>query len=239
MASDLGTAEELAAVFARMSGVLLSEETVHSCLDIVAALAAETVPGSAGAGVTLPRGAGEMATSGATDPVVAEADALQYELDEGPCLTAWRENRPVRIDDLASDTGYPRWSPLAATLGLRAVLSAPLVAGDQSIGAMKVYSRTPHAFDTRAEHLLTMFAAPGAALLANIQSLENARLLSDRLRGVLRDRDMVAMSKGILMNRDGVGEAQAFASLVSLARREGTSIQEVVERLIAAPGRRG
>jgi GAF domain-containing protein len=239
LAPDLGPTEELAAVFARMSGVLLSEETVHSCLAIVAALAAETVPAAVGAGVTLLDRDGGPMTRGATEALVAEADRLQYELDEGPCLSAWRERRLVRIDDLRSEARFPRWCAAAAALGLRAVLSTPLVAGDESIGAIKVYSRVPTAFDAQAEHLLTMFAAPAATLLANIRSLENARRLSQGLRRVLRERDTVAMGKGILMRRDGIGEGQAFAALVSLARREGRSIQEVAERLVSTAGRRG
>lgn len=41
--------EELSTVFARMSGLLLTEETVESALGVVAALALDTVPGSVGA----------------------------------------------------------------------------------------------------------------------------------------------------------------------------------------------
>lgn len=39
-----------AAVFARMSGVLLSEQTVTTVLELITSLAKDTLPGSAGAG---------------------------------------------------------------------------------------------------------------------------------------------------------------------------------------------
>ena len=52
-AEDLPLAAELAAVYARMAGLLLSEESMTTALGMVTSLAAETIPGSAGAGVTL------------------------------------------------------------------------------------------------------------------------------------------------------------------------------------------
>ncbi|WP_324277610.1 GAF domain-containing protein [Blastococcus brunescens] len=116
--------DELAGVFARMSGLLLTHETVDTALGILSALARETVPGSAGAGVSIVDG-NRRTSSGATDERVREADALQYELDEGPCLSAAVTREVVRIDDMAEDRRWPRWASAALPLGLRATLSAP------------------------------------------------------------------------------------------------------------------
>ena len=41
----------------------------------------------------------------ASDPLVERADALQYQFDSGPCLTAWRDQVTVRVDD--TDGGDP------------------------------------------------------------------------------------------------------------------------------------
>src|SRR3954469_22596951 len=77
---DIPLADELAGVFARMSGLLLSEDTVATSLDLLGALAHETVPGSCGAGVSLIE-AGRRTSAGSTDERVQQADSLQYELD--------------------------------------------------------------------------------------------------------------------------------------------------------------
>ena len=53
MAQDLPLTEELSAVFARMSGLLLSEETVSTAVRLVTSLAQDCIPGTVGAGVTL------------------------------------------------------------------------------------------------------------------------------------------------------------------------------------------
>lgn len=229
--TELPPAEELASVFARMSGLLLSRESVGSALDSICALAAETVPGSVGAGLTLTDDDGRRTTAGATDPLVGIADVLQYELDEGPCLSAARERVLMRIDDTTTETRWPRWCRRAAELGLRATLSAPLLARGESIGAIKVYAREPGAYDARAERLLDMFAGQAALLLANVQSAHNVRRLSGTLRGALASRDAIAMAKGLTMARDHVDEATAFARLVQIARRDGCTAAQVAERL--------
>src|SRR5215213_2879162 len=166
MPTDLPLADELSAIFARMSGLLLSEETVTTAVRLVTSLATDTIPGTVGAGVTLIDEAGRKATTGASDPLVERADSLQYQLGQGPCLTAWAGRTVVRIDDIPADPRWPEWSAAVEPLGLWAALSAPLVAGDVALGAIKVYADRPHAYDALAERLLWMFAAQAAILLA-------------------------------------------------------------------------
>jgi GAF domain-containing protein len=230
--------EELAGVFARMSGLLLSHETVGTALALVSSLAVETVPGTVGAGVTIVDARGHKRTSGATDDRVEQADALQYELEEGPCLAAAASRGVIRVDDLTTDPRWPRWSGAVAPLGLRAALSAPLVAGDGALGAMKVYADEPAAFDDHAERRLMLFSAQAAILVANVQSYERARRLSDELRMTVRSRDVVSMAKGVLMGRDGVAESTAFAMLRDRAEEDGVSLHDAARAVLDSGARR-
>src|SRR3954464_9201216 len=101
--------DELAGVFARMSGLLLSEETVETSLSLLSALARETVPGATGAGVSVIDERGRRSW-GSTDDRVREADSLQYELNEGPCLAAAATRELIWIDDLETDGRWPAWA---------------------------------------------------------------------------------------------------------------------------------
>ena len=74
-------------------------------------MATEAIPGAVGAGVTLVDDRGGKTTSGASDPVVEKADSMQYELDEGPCLSAWAQRALVRVDEIGSDGRWPRVVP--------------------------------------------------------------------------------------------------------------------------------
>ncbi|GAA1348797.1 GAF and ANTAR domain-containing protein [Saccharothrix algeriensis] len=240
MESESLPTDELAAVFARVSGLLLSAETVNNGLALVTALAKESFAGTAGAGITLLDQAGDRVTAAATDAVVERADALQYELGQGPCLTAWEQRAVVRVDDLDREERWPDWVRAVAGVGLRSVLSAPLLLDGKLLGAMKVYASGPGAYGEREEHLLTMFATQAAILLDNLRTSEDARRVSDDLRRALRGRDVVALAKGVVMARDGVDERAAFLVLADLARRRGTTLRRACEHLVrSAPGRPG
>ena len=231
---DLPLADELASMYARMSGLLLSQETVATALGVVTSLAVETVPGSTGAGVTLHDRDGRPTSAAATDVVVEQADALQYELELGPCLTAWARRTVVRIDDTALDGRWARWCAGVQPLGLRASLSAPLIAGKEALGAIKVYAAEPWTYDARSEHLLTLFAAQAAILLANVQSLQAARRLSRQLAAALTSRDAVARATGVLLAQGATSPQDAFALLADTARRSDRTVEDVARALLAA-----
>lgn len=230
--------DDLSAVLARMSAVLVSRETVTSALQLVAQLAVETIPGSAGAGVTLVDPHGRRTTAAASDARVEHADRLQYELDEGPCLAAWATGSVVRVTELATDTRWPRWAEAAVGLGLGSALSVPLATDTASLGAMKVYASQPRAFDGRSEQLLTLFAPPAAVLVANVQAHEDARRTGDDLKAALRSRDLIGQAKGVLMSSRGVDEDGAFLLLAAAARRDDRSTADVAREIVEAALRR-
>ncbi len=230
--------DELSAVFARMSGLLLSRETVETSLGLLSSLAQETVPGATGAGVTIVDRRGRR-SSGSTDERVRRADSLQYELDEGPCLTAAASRELIRMDDLGADPRWPRWSSAAAALGLRAAMSAPLVAGDVSLGAMKVYADQPGTFDAASEQRLLLFAAQSAIFVSQLQTSERAEQLSDGMRQAIRGRDEISMAKGLLMGRNGVDEETAFRVLLSRSEQDGTTVTRAAQVLVDSAVRRG
>ncbi|UGT61599.1 GAF and ANTAR domain-containing protein [Nocardia asteroides] len=231
-------AEQIAAVFARMSGLFLTADTVETAQSMITALAAEMVPHAAGAGISLLDPGGERISAAATDEVVRRADAIQYELGSGPCLTAWADRVVIRIDDLTTDERWPVWSRSAAELGLRSSLSAPLVTGSSALGAIKIYATEPFAYGPREEHIATMFAAQAAMLLAHRAAATNAERVSAYVADSLRSRELVALAKGIVMARDGVDEQAAFLILANSAQRQRMTVLQVAERLAASTARR-
>jgi GAF domain-containing protein len=234
MASD-PTFNEFEVVFGRVRGLLLTQETVQHAVDLLAEAARDVIPGALGAGVTLIT-EGSPTSTGATDAAVARADALQYELGEGPCLTAWAGSAAVLVGDVRTDPRWPRWSEAVAEIPVRSSLSVPLLVGRRgSLGAMKVYSAQPEAFDAATEALLVRFAASAAALLGHVQTSETPRRIQAELAAALRSRDLVGMARGILMSRYRLSEEEAFLRLISAAREGGTTMTAVARGLVARP----
>ncbi len=221
----------LSAALARMRGPIMSEETLGSALRLITALAVETIPTGTGSGVTL-LGAERQRTTAATDPLVEQADDAQYELDEGPCLSAARDQQLYRIDSMWQETRWPRWTAIAAALGLGSSLSAPLVVRQESLGAIKVYSGQERAFEQRDERLLTLFAGQAAILLANVASHADMQRLNDHLRAALRSRDMIGQAKGILRERHRIDDDAAFAMLSEESQRTNVKLRDVAQRVV-------
>ncbi|MET1089166.1 MAG: GAF domain-containing protein [Arthrobacter sp.] len=78
--------------------------------------------------------------------VALEADAAQYGLGEGPCLSAWATERTVVVSHVATDDRWPLWSQALGNLAVRAAISTPLMAGRRCLGALKIYSTQPGAY---------------------------------------------------------------------------------------------
>jgi len=227
------SSEELTALLSQLGGVLLSAQTVGSTVQLVTRLASETISSTLGAGVSLIDGRGKRTTA-ASDPVVEKADQIQYDLDTGPCLTAWRDQVAVRIDDVALESRWPQWTAAVAALGVRSVQSVPLIAGGTSLGAIKVYSRLPNAYDDRSAHLLALFAAQAAVLLSNTLTLADAQETTANVSAALVNRDVIGQAKGVLVAQGAADPDAAFTMLVAASQRTNVKLHEVCRQLVAS-----
>jgi len=230
---SVGVASDLPGVLAQMGAVLLSAQTVNSAVNLVTALAAETIEDTIGAGVSLIDGRRKRTTA-ASSSQVEQADALQYEFDAGPCLTAWRKQVPVNVPDVTTEERWPQWTQAVAGLGVRAVLSVPLVAGGESVGAIKVYSDRPGAYDSHFEHVLGLFARQAAILLTNTQTLSDAQQLTANLTEALRNRDVIGQAKGILLAQGAADGEAAFGMLVTASQRTNIKVRDVARQLVSS-----
>jgi hypothetical protein len=94
-----------------------------------------------GAGIMLMSGDVPRGSVCSSDEVSALVEELQYMLGEGPCVDAYRQDRPVLEPDLA-DPVRARWlafDPPAVEAGVRAVFGFPLQVGVVRLGALNLY----------------------------------------------------------------------------------------------------
>ncbi|MET3932707.1 GAF and ANTAR domain-containing protein [Arthrobacter sp. OAP107] len=232
MRANLPLADELAALTARIADLLLTHETVDEAVSALAHGLKEAIPGTWGAGVSLMDTRGRRTSTASTDPDVMQADQLQYDLGQGPCLTAWAQQATVTVADSRTDHRWPAWSRATTDLPLRSVVSAPLSTPDGAIGALKVYSPVPDGFDPQAVRLIELLARPAALMLANAQARDAAERLSDGLIGALGARDAIGTATGIIMERLHVSREQALATLISASRRRNEPLHRLAQNII-------
>jgi len=98
------------------------------------------------AGVVLVQRGRRLRTAGVTDRRVEQADRLQLEYGEGPCVPVSREHHSVLVADTMVDRRWPRWCPRVAEMGLRSVLTVWLLTTRSTLGALNLYRTRPGQF---------------------------------------------------------------------------------------------
>src|SRR5665213_1862763 len=118
----------------------------------------------------------------ASDPDALRYEQLQTELDEGPCLAAYRSGEPVAVPDLATDDRFRRFGPPAVAAGLRAVFTFPLRYGQGRLGALDLYRGSPGDMSEEDMAAAQTLADVTVAYLLNAQAREEAQSTSERFR---------------------------------------------------------
>ena len=192
----------------KLSSQLESGEVLDKTLRIVVDFSVATLPGCDSAGVTM-RIQGRHTTAAASDEFTLEIDRIQYDLSEGPCLEALESGRTVRVDSFAEETRWPEFRRQTGDTTLRSAMSHPL-RDDGSVGALNLYSTREQAFDVTSLGISEIFARQATIALRNAATYTASRRLSDELNEALLSRDLIGQAKGILMQREGISDEEAF-----------------------------
>ncbi|MDQ6726842.1 MAG: GAF and ANTAR domain-containing protein [Actinomycetota bacterium] len=223
---------ELVEAITALSRVLLTDQTLGGDLRRIVAVAERTVPGCDGASIALTI-EGRPRTEAATDRVVLELDLAQYEADEGPCLLALREARPVRLDLIGEEGRFETFAERAAGAGVRSSLSLPVIVDDEAVGTMNLYSYTPAAFDRTSQSMAAVLVAQAGVAIAKSRLLEAGRRTADVAQQAADDRADVNMAEGILMSLEQCTAQQATALLGNAATSEEQTLAAMARRIIA------
>jgi anti-anti-sigma factor len=207
------------------------DSVVDSALRLVVALTKATVPGADGVSVSLSRH-GQLSTVAASDQTILDMDADQYSTGQGPCVDASIEGRWFHATDLEEETRWPAFTPLAQTLGINAILSNPLLAGDQSVGALNIYSRTAGVFRDQDQQLAAVFASEASTVLTDAGVEITDEQLALGLNDALRSREVIAQAQGILMKRDGLDADEGHAYLRDFSRKTNRPIRQLAEEMV-------
>lgn len=228
--SKLEMSPEILDALQKLSSLLESEDAFERTLDTVVRLSVSVIPGCDSAGVTL-RSDGKNLTAAASDPYTLEIDKIQYDSDEGPCLAAINDAEPKKIDSVDDETRWPEFCRRAAEKGFRSSFSFPLGV-DGSPGALNLYARSDASFDEPAVQVAEIFGRQAGIALENARIYRAARKLGEQLNEALNTRDVIGQAKGILMEREGISDADAFEMLRTASQSSNVKLREVAQRVI-------
>ena len=176
-------------------------------------------------------------TLGASTPLAAEVDLIQFDVGIGPCLEALRTGQTFYVPDLANDARWRDYGPKAAARGARSCLSMPVLADSGVVAVFKVYAGTVDGLteDQRSTAELVAKEISGGYSLAVHLSRQAAEL--DDMTALLTHRRVIDLALGIMMERAHVPAEQAFSLLRTQSQRSNVKLHDVALTIVSTvPG---
>ncbi|MFJ8823717.1 ANTAR domain-containing protein [Streptomyces sp. NPDC102467] len=130
-----------------------------------------------------------------------------------------------------ADTAAGNGSGLSA-LGVRSVLALRLRTDRNRLTALVLYGRKPGGHDEASLRV-------GRMLAAHVSVAHDSATVQEQLTEAMRTRDLIGQATGLLMAREGVDAAEAFAHLVRASQQQNVKLRELAQRYVdaAAPAR--
>jgi GAF domain-containing protein len=222
----------------RLHDLLLDSVDISGFLDELVVATAGSLTGPAGeawCAILLVRPK-RPATVASSDPRARALDEVQYDLGEGPCLTAAREGRLVYLTDTDEESRWPAYRQAAADVGVRSALGVPLDLGGEAAAALNVYSDRPHAFDADTMESVQGHALAMSTTLRLAVRLARHREVEADLRAVLTSRTSIDLAAGILMGRHHCSQQQAVEMLRSASNRRNVKLRDLAAELVRSVG---
>ncbi|MDQ1491047.1 MAG: hypothetical protein QOD57_1244 [Actinomycetota bacterium] len=192
------------------------------------------ISGMSGAGILLMDGEVQKGSVCSSNEVSALIEELQYTLGEGPCVDAYRSDRPVIEPDLAAPS-TPRWlafTPPAVEAGARAIFGFPLQVGGIRIGALNLYRDRPGPLSDEQYDDALVLAGVAAQTVLAMQVQAPPGMLAAQLDEGADFRLVVHQAAGMVSVQLGVSVGEALVRLRAYAFANDRLLTEVAEAVV-------
>ena len=172
-------------------------------------------------------------------PHDAEIGAVRLHPGEGIAGWVAQHKSAVALSHHASSD--PRFKLFTTLIEdtFEALVSVPLVRGGEVIGVLNVHHREPHEHTPDEISMLCFLGEQmGGAIAYAGLAQHNARLQQEAMlaRRQLEERKVVERAKGLLQQRLGVSEDEAYQRLREESRRQRRRMRDVAEAVLMVEG---
>jgi GAF domain-containing protein len=219
-------------VAAELQRLLLGAPGVEVFLCDVARYAAGAVENALSCGLTVSATRTSAILGGTSDDLAKALDGVQYDVDDGPCLTALRTCRTVRVDDIAKDTRWEAFSRRARQAGAGSSMSVPMRINGEAVGALNLYSGDAHGLtddDHARAHQFADQAAGAVALARLLQEREDA---AQHLQAALVSRSTIDQAIGIMIAQTGAAPGRAFELLRTQSQHTNQKLRDLATDIV-------
>ncbi|MBV9485115.1 MAG: GAF and ANTAR domain-containing protein [Frankiaceae bacterium] len=215
-----------------LAGIIAGDADLESVLQRACVATKSVIPGADEVSVTILE-ADRPRTVASVGDLAMHVDLVQYEAEEGPCLDAARNGRPVHVSDLEADDRWAAYRMKAIDAGIRASLSVPLEMVGSVAGALNIYSRERASFDDEVIDVAFDLAHYTSIVATASDAQNRATVLAQQMREAMESRAVIEQAKGILMAQRRITADEAFEMLVRASQEGHRKLRDVAQALVA------
>ncbi len=239
MGSSLGAVGSAshAEILHRISRIVSSGSSVDEILGQVIGLAVQATACDACLVYLLDRSSGELILRASQVPHAQDLGSLRLRAGEG--VTGWVVKQRSAVALPANASADPRFKKFEGLVEdtYQALLSVPMVSRGESVGAINMHHKEPHAHAPEEIAIASFIGEQlGVALATSLLEEEKAFLegRAAEMKEELRTRKLVERAKGLLQVQQGVSEEEAYLRLRNQSRRLRRPMKDLAQAIILA-----
>jgi GAF domain-containing protein len=224
----------LIATLVELADTLVDDFDVIDVLTVLSHRCVEAIDVDA-AGVLLVSPQGALQFVASSSELMKVLELFQIQVDEGPCVDAFRTGEIVVNPDLADpDSKWPRFSPRALELGFESVYCLPMRLRGQVIGALNLFRTPPGTLDDDDVIVAQGFADMATIAILQHRTTLDAATVNSQLNHALNSRIAIEQAKGKVGEALGCDMDEAFARLRAHARNHNRGLTDVANAIVGA-----
>jgi hypothetical protein len=224
--------QDLAAQSAEL--LKIADASEARALERLATLAAQQVPGCAGADTAAWR-RGELMAAAASHPDLARLSEAQRASGAGPMVAALTADGPVHCPDTLDEQRWPDYAAAALRCGVRCCVAIAHRTGDGAV-TLTLSAARPRSLDPGQLPVAELLVALGGAMLGNASEYGESRRTALQLVDAAQSRELVDQAKGMLMHALGCGAEDALRRLRQISQQHNLKVTQVAARIIESNG---
>jgi GAF domain-containing protein len=226
------SAERLAKIFVEVADTMVDEFDLIAFMQMLADRISGLLGGPA-VGLLLADPKGRLRFMAASDETAKLLELFQIQGSDGPCLDAYRSSEPVINADLRDAAArWPRFAPVATSIGYRSVHAFPLRLRRDVIGTLGVFGTEVGDLDDTDAQIVQALADVAAIGLLQERAISRAEVLTEQLQSALTSRIIIEQAKGALAQAYGVSVDVAFDAIRSYARRNNRRLSDIANLIV-------
>lgn len=175
---------------------------------------------------------GRPVTVASSSDAAKKMDEKQYGFDDGPCLTALRENRTVLVEDLEGSERWRRYGESVGRYGAVSVLAVPIEAGPNASAALNCYALSTDTFTRAAIASVESYALSLSRILRLALRVHRLAVHPEGLHGALQSRAVIDAALSLVMAQTRDSREEAAAILHEMALSSNQQLKQIAADIL-------